>query len=271
MEKGIQNTINSRFAHSIIMKRVNPYDAQRQAALKKRKTTQAQALAGQAFSFPRALVRAPPRVYMQGAKGEKKVVDTTTGTGSVNFLNTTPTITLINPVQVGNNYYNRLGNKIQPHSIHVIGNINNLITAVQQWVRILVILDKTPSGNTAPPLTTILASHTQTGTSINAVNSLVNMDYRDRFLLLRDYKMQLPSVTNTAGVLTNLGFYDQAKDFTIDFYIRLRRYGEMQFTGTANPITTAQIQSNAIYLVALSSEDNQWQLSFRARFCYYDV
>lgn len=252
------------------MKRMNPYEAQRQSALKKRKTTQAQALAGVGFRFPRPLVRAPPFPQMVAA-AEKKMVDFTTGTGSQNFLVTAPQVILINGVQVGNNFYQRLGNKIQPHSIHIIGHINNILTSVQQYARIMVILDKTPSGNALPALTTILQSRDQSGTAVNGTNSLINMDYRDRFLMLRDYKKLLPALTNTAGVLTNLGFEDQANNYTIDFYIKLRKYGHMQYTGTANPITTAQIQSNAIYIVALSEQDNMWRLTFRSRFCYYDA
>lgn len=241
-------------------KRPNPYEAKRQAALKRRKQLPGP-IVKQRY-YPRPLIKAPK---------ENNFADFSPAVGYQDFLTTNPTSNLVNGIQVGDNYYQRNGNKIAMKSLRVMGYISNIATSVQQWGRVLIILDKTPAGAAAPALTDIIQSRDQVGTASNTITSGVNIDKRDRYVLLRDYKILLPAVTNTAGVLTNLGQYDANKSFSFDEFIDLRQYGVMNYVSTSSPITTANIQSNAIYLFVLAETDNKWRFTYRARFKFCEM
>jgi len=245
----------------------NPYDANKnQGAMKVRKLAHSRA-ANQFFQNPRLQ---PVAFRMQ--QHETKFVDVPTA--ATTYLSTTPGV-LINPVQTGAAYWQRIGNKIQPLSIRVMGFITNIATAIQSQIRTIVVLDKNPSSSAAgiPALTVVLGERDQAGTATNGYLSMANLDNRNRFIVLRDEHICTPSVTNTAGVLTNLGDIDSNTTMEFDFYIKLRKYGTMQFSGTANPMTVAQINTNAIYMYFLTqaANDNKWQAIVGTRFKYTDV
>ncbi|CAF4696889.1 unnamed protein product, partial [Rotaria socialis] len=101
----------------------------------------------------------------------------------------------------------------------------NLATALQTYGRLLVIYDKQPNG-ALPTYATVMQTRNSAGTASNTAFSDPNFDNKERFTILRDITMVLPSVTNTAGVLTNIGFDQQSKNdinaFNIDIYIKLK-------------------------------------------------
>lgn len=246
------------------MKRQNPYEANRQAAYKKRKITQTQALAGQALRFPRPFIRsslAPSRIGLQ----ETKFVDQPTQT--LAFVNTNPAI-ILNPVQQGVDYYQRLGNKIKPRSLHFKGFVTCILTAIQGLCRIVIVLDKAPSGGAIPASTLVLQERDQAGAATNGITSALNIDQRNRFKILRDIWLNTPSLTLTAGVVTNPSNLDQEICLKFNEYIRLDRIPEVQYIGTANPITTANINTNAIYVYFISQAgvNNMWQATWSSRF-----
>jgi len=246
------------------MKRVNPYETQRQKALKKRKGTQAQALVPAAFRFPRPFVRAAAPLGAYGGQ-ETKFVDIPTTTTPI--LNTNTPI-ILNPVQNGNNYFERIGNKIKPRSLHIKGFYQNILTSIQHLSRMVVVLDRAPSAQALPTAANILQERDQAGAATNGITSAVNMDNRNRFKILRDKWMIMPSCTLTGAVVTNPSNFDQQQCFLFDEYIRLDNIPEMQFVGTANPITSANINTNAIYILftCQAGGNSMWQSVWSSRF-----
>ena len=243
----------------------NPYEGNRQMALKKRRTKGPVVMNNNPFAFPRPLVR----YSSYRMTTELKVVDRPQASSF--FKSTTPPGQLLNGVQSGAAYYQRIGNKISPLSIRIRGFVANVATAVQGMGRILIILDKQPSGGALPPLTTVLSQRNEAGVTSVGVTANINMDYRDRFVMLRDFPIWFPSCTNTAGVITNDFVLDANNPGLIDMYIKLGKYGEMQFTGTNNPITTADINRNAIYMYLVGTADDTYSFSWTCRFKYRDL
>lgn len=248
-------------------KRANPYEAQRQLALKKRKYSQAQVLAGQAFRFPRPFIRAAnyPAKSSIGRQ-ETKFVDIPTAATTFNNANG-PVI--LNPVQQGVDYYQRLGNKIKPRSLHIKGFISSILTSIQGLARMVVVLDKAPSGAAAlPAITNILQERDQAGAATNGITSALNIDNRNRFKILRDKWFNLPSHTLTVAVVTNPSNFDQELCMKFNEYIRLDNIPECQYVGTANPITIANINTNAIYVIftCQAGINNMWQAVWSSRF-----
>ena len=105
------------------------------------------------------------------------------------------------------------------------GQILNLATAVQAYARLLVVYDKQPNG-ALPTYATVMQTRDNAGAATNTAFSDPNFDNKERFTILRDTTFVLPSVTNTVGVLTNVGFDQGTKNdiniFNVDMYIKLK-------------------------------------------------
>lgn len=181
---------------------------------------------------------------------------------------TGPQITLLNGVQAGTGFFNRVGARIEMRNIHLRGMITNAATAVQDAGRLLVVYDRQPTGS-LPAYNVIFQTRDQAGATTSQGFSEINLDNRDRFTILRDERFYLPACTNTAGVLTNGPQYpgdDQEMDFNL--FIKLRGLGT-HFKSTSNPTTIADIATGALYLVTVSfQQDSKWkaQLSIRLRY-----
>jgi len=82
----------------------------------------------------------------------------------------------------------------------------------------------------------------------------------------------MPTVTNTAGVLTNIGFWEQTENtFHKELYIKLKG-NPMKFQGTTAGI--ASIEKGAIYLAFKGTQTaatTGWEIDYNMRFRYYDV
>ena len=76
----------------------------------------------------------------------------------------------------------------------------------------LVVYDKQPNG-ALPTYATVMQTRDNAGAASNTAFSDPNFDNKERFTILRDTTFVLPSVTNTVGVLTNVGF-DQGTKMT---------------------------------------------------------
>lgn len=252
------------------MKRQNPYAAAPAAhsPYLKRPKTQAQLI--NFNNSNRAYVRSyAGSLYPRKNTGqEKKFVDVPTNT--VAIANTNGPI-ILNPVQAGTDYYQRIGNKIFPRTIHIKGFFQQIATSIQGLVRMVVVLDRAPSGAMAlPAVTAILQERDQAGMATNGITAALNMDQRNRFKILRDKWFVMPAATLAAGVVTNPSNFDQEICMHFNEYIRLSEYGEMQFVGTANPITIANINTNAVYVIFTTQAglNNQWQVVWSSRFKY---
>jgi len=181
-----------------------------------------------------------------------------------------PALTLLNGIQTGSGFFNRIGSRIEMKSLHVRGVISNIATGVQCLLRMLIFYDRQPNG-AAPAYTTLMQSRDQTGAATTGSVSEINLDQRDRFVMIRDKTWFAPSATNTTGVLTNGPNYpgnDQELD--IDMFISLKGL-LTHFNATANPATIAEINSGALFVTFVTGGTTAtWQASVGFRLRYDD-
>jgi len=179
---------------------------------------------------------------------------------------------LLNGVAQGATQYNRIGNKIAMKSIRIRGQIINLLTVVQNYLRIVVVYDKQTNG-ALPNSSVVLQTRIQDGTATNSAFSELNMDYLERFTILRDYTIATPALTNTAGVITNLGFdpgqnSDGGSIFEIDWFIKLKGLQTL-YKGATSGI--GDIATGGLYMYFLTHQtNNAWTFRNAERLRYYD-
>lgn len=215
-----------------------------------------------------------PRGRMGGSRShEIKYVDFPTTQTNFQLATAPPTATsLCFPVQ-GAAAFNRIGQKILLKSIRLRGNVKNILTGVQGFGRIMVVYDR-QSNAALPNWADLISAQTSAGATSTSAYDGMNMANRERFIMLVDEQFNFPSVTNTAGVLTNTAF-PQEKDpsmFNFDRFVPLKDM-EMHFNNT-NGGTFADIQTGSLSLfVAIDSNSTaaSWQLNWTARTRFDDV
>jgi len=173
-------------------------------------------------------------------------------------------VQLLNGVQTGAAFYNRIGSKIEMKSLHIRGDIYYALTSIQDVVRILVVYDRQPNGAT-PPLTTILQDRDQSGNISQDGVCEINLDFRERFQIVRDIEVFVPSATVTAGVLTNgPQQVNDTKCFNINEFIKLRGL-VTHYGSTANPCTIANINTGALFVYFVGATQDS-TVGFRGGF-----
>ena len=138
------------------------------------------------------VVQAPPTRYLAlgkpgtlyaGRSKEIKAVDVNI-TQSMNIPGSV-TFQLLNAVQTGAAFYNRVGARVEGKSLHIRGYIRNISTSTTDDVgRLLVVYDRQPNG-AFPNITDVIQARDQTGATSNTGVSPVNLDQRDRIVILR--------------------------------------------------------------------------------------
>lgn len=177
-------------------------------------------------------------------------------------------IVLLNGVQTGTAFFNRIGSRVEWKNMHIRGFNANALTCVQGQLRMLIIYDRQPTG-ALPTVSDILQSRDQAGVATTSGASEINLDNRDRFTVIRDQHWYAPACTNTAGVLTNGPQYpNDDNDHDIDMFIKLKGL-QTQYRSSSSPCTIADIASGAMYaLFLLNGTDSAWtaNLAFRLRY-----
>lgn len=201
-------------------------------------------------------------------RAELKSLDTLKTTYA---LNTTGAISTLNLIRVGSTFCNRIGRRVELTSLAVYGLIESIRTStVNDWVRIIILYDRQTNG-AAPAQADIIQSTDQATTNQSDVFSGINLNNRDRFIIIRDMRIYLPTVTNTAGVLTNVNATDPiSKTFRIVDYMKL---GGMltQFKADSAPAVVGDISTGGLFLLTIGrqasgSEGYQASLEFRLRY-----
>lgn len=99
---------------------------------------------------------------------------------------------------IGAGFYNRLGNRTRGVSLQITGrlipSLGNASTSAAQLCRIMVIYDRQANG-ALPAIGTILGDTVASGTTgAPGPTSGLNVNNRDRFMVLRDRKVMLPTL-----------------------------------------------------------------------------
>jgi len=193
----------------------------------------------------------------------------------LNMDNGTATVQAINLCQQGTGISQRLGNKIAMKSLRLrlkllntanVNDVNDISNA-----RVMILYDRNPNG-AYQASSTILGESLQSnsiGTGTHMSN--LNPNYFDRYTVLMDKLLTLPPRNHTAITGTFVTGATTPNDFILDEFVKLRNL-ESQFSGTANPMTIAQISSGALVILSFGGTATQaWCLTGTARLRYYDV
>lgn len=168
-------------------------------------------------------------------------------------LNTTFVVTPLNLIQTGSSFFNRIGRRIEMKSIRVSGNLQTLGSQVSHgYTRIMIVYDRQTNG-ALPSAADILQSTKQDGTNVTNSYSGLNLNNRDRFVVLRDMRTATPPINVTAGTVTFEADSDPVSPFTnIDMYVKLKGL-VTQYKADSTPAVIGDISSGGLYLITFGN------------------
>lgn len=209
-------------------------------------------------SAARAQMIVPSRTYRTGGwtntKGELKYKDIDS---AIYQCDSTGFVVNLNQMAQGDDVINRIGRQINNQSIRIHGYISpNDTTTLPNYVRILLVWDAQPnSAGAVPAITDILSGASSV--------SNTNLDNRERFTILRDFKKCLGGINNTAT-------QSYAMDPTVcelDWFVNLKG-AKTTYSGTSGTINT--IATGSLLLVTIGTASpgngNQFNATTRLRF-----
>ena len=166
---------------------------------------------------------------------EKKYVDTASATY---VCDTTGTVTCLNLCNEGTGVSQRVGRKICMKSVQVRGIVDPVDGATNACnARIMLVWDKQVNGVIAT-IAEILSAATS--------NSFMNLDNRERFVVIMDKQVSVGAFNNTTG-------YAQSPTVhTINKYKKLPMGSFTIYDGTGAGI--ADINTGALYLVTIGNQ-----------------
>nr|WAE42806.1 MAG: capsid protein [Cressdnaviricota sp.] len=190
-------------------------------------------------------------------------------------ISTTATLDLLNGIQEGASFYNRVGRRVHMKSVHVTGQIfpsGVATTGAQEFLRVLLVYDRQPNG-TFPSIGDILLDYGNDGTSFTTSISKMNLNNVERFAILRDKRLWIPSNQQAASTDQNmyLGGGTDAKE--INWFVPLKNL-ETHFKSTTNPAAIGDVATGALYLVTLgniASGAAGYNLQYNSRLRFCDV
>lgn len=184
------------------------------------------------------------------SKAELKAVDLYQ-TGTLNQASS-GTVTLLNPIGTGTDFYQRVGRKVKLSSILFKGHValqspgTGASGSSESYpIRVALVYDDQPNGGSTPVVSDIFQSVDSSGSAASASPyTPLNLNNRDRFTVLKDWTMCLKPITN----LGTTGSYGDGMHAVrnLSFYKRLNL--DAIFNGTGAGLST--IQTGALYFVA---------------------
>lgn len=236
--------------------------AQNKVRTARRRTVRGTTMASIQRSMP---MRGPPASQRSGI-GEVKALDISNltaapGGAALNF-NATGSIIPLNLVQAGSSFFNRIGRKIEMKSIDLTMQANPLTVtraAGADYVRVAVVYDRQTNG-AIPSLQDIFQNTEQSGTNTTSSLAGVNLNNRDRFSIIIDKRIQLPAVTLTAGVPTNVwpNSFGAATGDSVGVGA-MREFRALKgllthYKADSNPAVIGDISTGALYLITFATE-----------------
>lgn len=220
----------------------------------------------------------------RGARGETKAVDLpasgATLTTAIASAGSNPTSKSFTLIQEGAGFWNRIGRKVAMQSLQITGQIaptTGVSALSEETLRIIIFYDKQPNG-VAATWNQVVQAYDNAGTATNLIYDGVNLDNRDRFVILRDRKIVMPQ-TSAAGIATGppygasigtVGAKDGSDGGSVwKEFIKLGNM-EAQFNGTANPATVAQVATGNLGIVFAGGVGGQYTIVASARLRFQD-
>lgn len=208
-------------------------------------------------------------------KPEMKVVDTVQSHNLAGYIGAGQCLQILNPVQIGPSYFQRLGRKISGVSLNLKVQIYltyaNAAAHPGGTVRVCIIYDKRPKATIAGY--EVYQNVDQTGTLTEVIASPRNVQNQGRFVTLRDWFMELPAVgINGAAVFMEFPT-PTVKELVREEYIPLK--GKItEFIGTANPIVFGNFAAGSLFVylnTTFGGSSDGYNLRITSRYKFTDV
>lgn len=218
------------------------------------------------YSLITTLHKSPKPRPLKGEEIKAIVVSSNTTVPAIASLalNNTGSITTLNMVQPGAGFWNRQGRRLYMKSVMIDLNIEPLSVArnaVSDTAKIALVYDSQCNG-AVPTQGDIWLDYDQSGNQVANSLSSINLNNRDRFLILRHWTLDLPAITTTATGVPTTAFPNAIQMVTaggdskygghIREYIKLKGL-VTQYKSDSNPCTIADISTGALYLVTLAT------------------
>lgn len=249
---------------------------QAKAAIAQYQFRVAQAKAGAArVPFYKSPSGRPPATFVSG-KGELKAIDLPEAAYQFSAATgTNANVTLLNVVQEGTSFYQRVGRKIEMKSLHIKGYIipQAIANTAPDFIQWAVVYDRQPSLAAALPIySSIFQDVSAAGAAVSSVWASVNLDDRDRYVVLRNKRIWMPTNTAVAGTNPSQNLIQTGEQLMINEFIKLGNLTS-QYGPTANPITIANIATGALYFVTqgtVAAGSNGFAAALTFRLKYHD-
>lgn len=152
----------------------------------------------------------------------------------------------LNLIQVGSSAWNRIGRKVRLVSLNVKGSLNNNTTnSAPLTIRVFVVYDTQPNGS-YPTLSTIIGQRAYDGTASTGEFSGLNLDNKNRFVIIMDHQQSLPGVgtssSSTVAIPTSAH---------LDKYIKLNGLTST-YSASSTPPVIGDIATGALYLFVMA-------------------
>jgi len=190
--------------------------------------------------------------------------------------------TLLNGIQEGSSFYNRIGRKIAMKSLHFTGNIApgvNHTGSDRDYVRWMIIYDRQANGATPTPAD-LLTNYDNTGATLTGTPYLgLNLNNADRFVVLRDKRIALSQRQYSGALAPNpdtwygANFQNYQSDLTINEFIDLKGL-EVHYKASTNPAVIGDIATGALYFVcgvATATGVGAYEAIVNSRLRYWDI
>lgn len=249
------------------MKRAAPHTGQQKKQKQKKQATKGNAT----------------KVYMtmpqarSGAEVKALSINVSTGGGLPNAfqINAGGTIIPLNLIASGSSFFQRVGRKITLKSLKVQFNINPravAATAIGDLGRIMIFYDRQTNGAT-PTIADVLQDVSAGGATSTGVVVGPNLNNRNRFTILRDYKFTLPAVTNTAAGVPSAVYpdaFEGVHQSFIEWYIKFKNFETIYGADTAD---IGSVVSGGLFALVLGGLGTAgWEVnSWHSRLRYWDM
>jgi len=187
----------------------------------------------------------------RGIKGETKAVDILPA--SYNLTAAAASVTTLNLVVAGSTFNQRIGRKICLKSLYIRGHYTYTATpstaaSDPAYVRTVVVYDKQTNG-AAPTWANVFTSYDQALTTSSTALDHVNLDFRDRFVILAD---ETHLIMPFGAAQQPAAFTPTASEMMINRYIPLKNM-ETQYKADSSPSVVGDIATGGLFLLQFSS------------------
>jgi len=229
---------------------------------------------------PRARVLARYPAALSGGRGATEMKSTDTeGTQSINIFQAGNAFQVMKMPVNGAAFYNRIGTRTRAKSLHIVGAIRpsflNSAAVKNDFIRIIILYDRQANGS-APSVADVLTDYPATGVAESgSVFNGLNMNNRDRFLVLRDRKFSTAYIPINGGGTAAFLITDpnMPNTFTFNEFIKLKgleTHYKLSSTGAIGEVAIGSFIMLTQGLESAGGATSAWEFNWRARFKFFD-